>query len=1466
MMKRWIFLLAVLLTAMAAPRASAQCVITGADSMCQGGFTDLSGPPGYCYSWVGPNGFVSNVQNVHISDIPVGTGPGFYQLTITDAADCISNPHVCQIQIKYGALPFCKIVGPQTVCVGSSHVRFDAVYSPGSHLNWDVVGNAVISGPFDSAYTYVDFPSAGTPEVHCTAIIQGCFSPQALQVVNVTTQLKPEISGPASACAGVTSVFHVTSPILPASYQWSVGPGAQIVGSNSDSVVQVRALSPPYTVGCLVDGGSCSGSTNKVVSQGVVPVVSVTGEDTLYIGQVKTYRAQAPATISTFQWVVSGSGQLVSAVADSARIRGIGAGPCSLTVIATTSLGCTGVTKKIVDVDSLPQVQILGREPVCTGQTGLVYRARTNFPVSTYSWSVLDNAVLVGSAVAETVVVNATGPGSFRLLLHTTKAAVFAPAFPRGARPAGAIYFADTTRTVQVLDLPRCVISPPGPFCTGAQVVFTAQTLPPSATSSWGIRGNGSIVQAAGSSVTVSVGDPGSFTLLDTVFNGSCASVCSLRVSVSKPLTCAIAGLDQLCADNSSSYAGSSNLTGTTFSWSVTGRGKLAGSQIGTTTAVLAEDFGSFVLNLTAYAQGCTTSNSKTVQVLPDPQASIQGPPRLFVGVPATFDATGNQNNLLYQWSIAHGPASIQGPVSDPSVVLVPGDTGTVQLSLRLGNGVCSHVETRDGRVELLPACGIDGPGSGCAGGADLTFNAVTGLPDATYQWQLTGSGTLRGTGTEQTIFVSPGPAGTFKLTLNVRTSSEIRTCSKVVTIANAPVCRSFGPDTLVAQDARLYSVPDEAGYRGAAYAWSVSGPGLIVGAANGPAVTVGATAPGVIALSLEVLRGGCTSTCRQNITVRPTPPAAISGRPVCAGDQGIGYVALTSLDNPRYRWKVTGSATPGSPLNGNLLTINPTGSYNLALHVVGDSDSADAQVDVVPSALPSLAINIPTISPVCGTEGNPLSSRLLGGGPVSLQWNVQSPGNDWLVTSEDYVSAITYKAGKTGPATFTLRATSASACFSSTVLQVDCVQIPAPQVTGVHPDAVALTGSRSVTIVGTNFDESGSYSLGAGVGALEHVLVSPETLVVTVRPDANAQLGPRDVSVSNSTGTGTLTNGFRVVARPVLSSVDPDSAAGGVTVSLRGRGFEPGIPNEVELSSGLLVGEHLSAVPTGDSLMSILIPETFPSGRGTVLVRAYGAATLPGTIFILPLIPGDINGDGRVDLGDLARAAGFIMERTVLSGRAREAADCNSDATVNVFDLVCMADAAARPSARVSPVGLESRGVASWNPATRVLTLPEEAAAAQWRAAGAAAAGAKVRGVQAWSARGAESVGVVARTTERRFELPEGTGEVVEVIWGDAAGRLWTARIGSEKPVLKFAALVNPQHGALWFAVPSHAGPATLDLYDVRGSRVASRYVEATETGALSWRPAQALAAGLYFARYRDAAGARSVKVLYLP
>ncbi len=101
-----------LTAALAAAGASAQCLVTGPDSMC-GGSVQLCGPPGLCeYEWTGPNGFLANTECVTV------TQPGVYSLRVFDCLNGLwFGP--CTHTVASGTGPSCSITGPTSGCEGT---------------------------------------------------------------------------------------------------------------------------------------------------------------------------------------------------------------------------------------------------------------------------------------------------------------------------------------------------------------------------------------------------------------------------------------------------------------------------------------------------------------------------------------------------------------------------------------------------------------------------------------------------------------------------------------------------------------------------------------------------------------------------------------------------------------------------------------------------------------------------------------------------------------------------------------------------------------------------------------------------------------------------------------------------------------------------------------------------------------------------------------------------------------------------------------------------------------------------------------------------------------------------------------------------------------------------------------------------------------------------------------------------
>jgi len=96
---------------------------------------------------------------------------------------------------------------------------------------------------------------------------------------------------------------------------------------------------------------------------------------------------------------------------------------------------------------------------------------------------------------------------------------------------------------------------------------------------------------------------------------------------------------------------------------------------------------------------------------------------------------------------------------------------------------------------------------------------------------------------------------------------------------------------------------------------------------------------------------------------------------------------------------------------------------------------------------------------------------------------------------------------------------------------------IPAPpSVTTVNP-AIGTQGQCPMTVVisGTDFAGATTVSFGTGVTVNSFTANSATQITATICIDANATPGARNVSVSTSVGTGTLTGGFTVVQQNTL-------------------------------------------------------------------------------------------------------------------------------------------------------------------------------------------------------------------------------------------------------------------------------------------------------------------------------------------
>ncbi len=225
--------------------------ISATSPVCPGDDITLTGSatggtPPYSYSWTGPDGFTSIVQEPIITSATADNA-GEYQLTVTDGHGCVSIVEVATVVVS---TPPSIDTDPADVtqCTGT-----DATFSvtasgtgPFSY-QWSVNGGSgwmPITGATSSSYTQTDI--SGTidgSEFRC--VVSGACSPAATSASATLTVIPvPEFSGGISGSAvvapGANDETYSVTPVAGAdSYLWTVSGDASIDGSATGSSVLV---------------------------------------------------------------------------------------------------------------------------------------------------------------------------------------------------------------------------------------------------------------------------------------------------------------------------------------------------------------------------------------------------------------------------------------------------------------------------------------------------------------------------------------------------------------------------------------------------------------------------------------------------------------------------------------------------------------------------------------------------------------------------------------------------------------------------------------------------------------------------------------------------------------------------------------------------------------------------------------------------------------------------------------------------------------------------------------------------------------------------------------------------------------------------------------------------------------------------------------------------------------------------
>ncbi len=265
-------------------------------------------------------------------------------------------------------------------------------------------------------------------------------------------------------------------------------------------------------------------------------------------------------------------------------------------------------------------------------------------------------------------------------------------------------------------------------------------------------------------------------------------------------------------------------------------------------------------------------------------------------------------------------------------------------------------------------------------------------------------------------------------------------------------------------------------------------------------------------------------------------------------------------------------------------------------------------------------------------------------------------------------------------------------------------VQSVAPTLTRVEPNRDMVVGGAAVKIIGENFQDGATVTIG-GKAASNVIFVSPTELTVEV-PAGVA--GSADVVVTNPDGkSDTLTDGFTYTEPPppTLTRLEPDNdvVAGGATVKIIGENFQAGSTvtidgNTVSNMIFVLPTELTVVVPAGTAGNADVVV-TNPDGKSDTLADGFTYIEVP------QFLPHDVNQDGEVNILDIVAVASQF--NTVGEGLPE---DVNGDGTVNILDLVAIAhhfgEGAAQGGPSLTSFLTPAKFVEGWTPRQFALDL----------------------------------------------------------------------------------------------------------------------------------------------------------------
>jgi hypothetical protein len=618
---------------------------TGGTLTCAAPSLNLNATPGtgVTYSWSGPGGFNSTLQN------PSVNAAGNYTVTVTNNSNNCTATATATVNLN-NTPPSAGATVNGPISCPTPTVNLTATPASGATYSW--------SGPngFTSTSQTPTANTAGPYVVTVTSTANGCTAAATVNVTGNTDLPDASAAGGTVTCGTQTINITGNSTTPGVTYSWS-GPG----GFNSTQQNPGVNTVGTYTLTVTNPGNSCtSTATASVIGDFAAPNASATGGIITCASSSTTISGNSTTPGATFAWDGPGG---YNSTQQNPTVNSTGL--YTLTVTNPTN-GCTSTATATVNPDAnVPNATAAGGTITCSNTT-ITLNGGSTTPGVNLSW---------------------TGPNGFTSTTEDPAVTVDGTYTLTVANPANGC----TAQAVAVVDLDN---DDPGASATGGTLTCAAPTFTiagssPTSGVTWAWSGPNNFNSTQ---QNPDVSNDGVYTLVVTNPANGCTSTATATVAADQnaPVAASTSGT-LTCAVTSIVLNGSANQP-VTYSWTGPGGFNSTAQNPAVNTP------GDYLLTVTSTVNGCT--DAITVPVAQDivaPGASTTGNTIDCSNPQVPISASSPTTGVTYAWS---GPNNFTSTASNPSVSL----NGNYVVTVTSTSNGCVSTSTAQVLIDTVTA------------------------------------------------------------------------------------------------------------------------------------------------------------------------------------------------------------------------------------------------------------------------------------------------------------------------------------------------------------------------------------------------------------------------------------------------------------------------------------------------------------------------------------------------------------------------------------------------------------------------------------------------------------------------------------------------------------------------------------------------------------------------------------------